>query len=61
VSMLLLAQSARLPHFFWPLLAVFLATLTGSLLCYIRGLRLRKKERAEFERFQALRARLGLE
>jgi hypothetical protein len=60
VSARLLADSARLPLFLWPIAALSLACLSASLYSYVRARRVLRCERAEFRRLCELRARIGM-
>lgn len=60
VSMLLMAQSAHLPHFFWPILAISIACLLAAGISAVKGIVKLKAERVEFGRFRELRARAGI-
>lgn len=57
----LLAESARLPFFFWPIAVVGLSCLAGALLSAVTGGRLQAVERADFDRYRQLRARAGID
>ncbi|MGI5865012.1 MAG: hypothetical protein ACOX6T_23575 [Myxococcales bacterium] len=61
VASRLLADSIRLPHFFWPIAAIGLLSLAGSLLSARKGRQLVVIERREFARYRELRAKAGVD
>ncbi len=57
----LLADSAHVPFFFWPVAAIFLACCVVGSRSALLGRKLLVEEREEFRRYCALRAEAGIE
>jgi len=57
----LFVESARVPHFFWPIAVVGLGCVVGAVTSVLAGRRLQVSERAEFARYRELRTRAGLD
>lgn len=61
LSMRLLADSAKLPHLFWPVGVLSLGCLIASLRGFFKGRRLRVEEQAQFRRYLEVRSKAGLD
>ena len=61
VASRLVAESSRLPHFFWPIAVAGLLSLSWSLMSLRSGQRLLAGERADFGRYLELRHKAGFD